>query len=208
MSLLRRVIGGVLRRIRLRQGRTLREVAQVAGVSLPYLSEVERGRKEASSEVLAAICRALGIHLADLLEEARDELRRERPTPVGSGVPLARLDRVPAARSGPQLRVGPPRLHATRRPAGQNTPHLARPITWAPPHATRPVGPTPLLGGGLRPVNPSPTPVGPPLGHGAPDLLGTGTRIWLIPAPAARPRTSPTLARRQARAARRRPVAA
>ncbi|RQX51379.1 transcriptional regulator [Micromonospora chalcea] len=99
MSLLRRVIGGVLRRIRLRQGRTLREVAQAAGVSLPYLSEVERGRKEASSEVLAAICRALGIHLADLLEEARDELRRERPTPVVPGVSAARFDRVPVART-------------------------------------------------------------------------------------------------------------
>ncbi len=116
MSLLRRVIGGVLRRIRLRQGRTLREVAQAAGVSLPYLSEVERGRKEASSEVLAAICRALGIHLADLLEEARDELRRERPTPVGPGISAARFDRVPVARTGPQARVGPPRLSVTRRP--------------------------------------------------------------------------------------------
>ncbi|MFB9545321.1 helix-turn-helix domain-containing protein [Micromonospora sagamiensis] len=83
MSLLRRVIGGVLRRLRVRQGRTLREVAEVAGVSVPYLSEVERGRKEASSEVLAAICRALGIRLSDLLEEARDDLRRVEPrTPV------------------------------------------------------------------------------------------------------------------------------
>ncbi|WDZ86625.1 helix-turn-helix domain-containing protein [Micromonospora cathayae] len=83
MSLLRRVIGGVLRRLRIRQGRTLREVAAAAGVSVPYLSEVERGRKEASSEVLAAICRALGIRLSDLLEEARDDLRRLEPrTPV------------------------------------------------------------------------------------------------------------------------------
>ncbi|WBB77168.1 helix-turn-helix transcriptional regulator [Micromonospora sp. WMMD1128] len=203
MSLLRRVIGGVLRRIRLRQGRTLREVAQAAGVSLPYLSEVERGRKEASSEVLAAICRALGIHLADLLEEARDELRRERPTPVGSGVPPARLDRVPAARGGPHLRVGPPRLHVTRRPAG---PHPARPHIPVPAYAARPVHPTPLLGGALRQVAPPPM----PLGHGTPELLGTGTRIWLIPTPAARPRprTSPALARRRVWAARRRPVTA
>ncbi|MEU8372238.1 helix-turn-helix transcriptional regulator [Micromonospora sp. NPDC048894] len=105
MSLLRRVIGGVLRRVRLRQGRTLREVAAAAGVSLPYLSEVERGRKEASSEVLAAICRALGINLSDLLEEARDELRRvERRVPVPPGGSLARLDRVPTARQG---RTGP-----------------------------------------------------------------------------------------------------
>ena len=83
MSLLRRVIGAVLRRERQHQGRTLREVAQAAGVSVPYLSEVERGRKEASSEVLAAICRALGLHLSDLLEEVRDELRRvERRLPA------------------------------------------------------------------------------------------------------------------------------
>ncbi|WP_233559152.1 helix-turn-helix domain-containing protein [Micromonospora radicis] len=82
MSLLRRVIGAVLRRERQRQGRTLREVAQAAGVSVPYLSEVERGRKEASSEVLAAVCRALDLYLSDLLEAVRDELRRvERRIP-------------------------------------------------------------------------------------------------------------------------------
>ncbi|MBQ1025204.1 helix-turn-helix domain-containing protein [Micromonospora sp. C95] len=103
MSLLRRVIGAVLRRERQHQGRTLREVARAAGVSVPYLSEVERGRKEASSEVLAAICRALGLHLSDLLEEVRDELRRvERRLPAtrqADRVPGDRVpgDRVPAA---------------------------------------------------------------------------------------------------------------
>ncbi|WP_326559884.1 helix-turn-helix domain-containing protein [Micromonospora sp. NBC_01796] len=82
--LLRRLIGSVLRRVRLRQGRTLRDVARMAGVSVPYLSEVERGRKEPSSEVLAAICRALGLHLADLLEQVRDDLSRIEPArPVG-----------------------------------------------------------------------------------------------------------------------------
>lgn len=88
MSLLRRVIGVVLRRERQRQGLTLREVARAAGVSVPYLSEVERGRKEASSEVLAAVCRALGLYLSDLLEAVRDDLRRvERrmpSTPLGT----------------------------------------------------------------------------------------------------------------------------
>jgi transcriptional regulator with XRE-family HTH domain len=58
-----------LRRRRLAQGRTLREVAETAGMSLTYLSEVERGRKEASSEVLEAACAALGLVLADLLFE-------------------------------------------------------------------------------------------------------------------------------------------
>lgn len=68
--LLRTMFGDHLRRTRLGQGRTLADVARAARVSLPYLSEVERGRKEASSEVLAAICDALGISLADLLIEA------------------------------------------------------------------------------------------------------------------------------------------
>ncbi|MCZ7425961.1 helix-turn-helix transcriptional regulator [Micromonospora sp. WMMA1949] len=213
MSLLRRVIGGVLRRIRLRQGRTLREVAQAAGVSLPYLSEVERGRKEASSEVLAAICRALGIHLADLLEEARDELRRERPAPVGPGISAARFDRVPTARTGPQLRVGAPRLSVTRRPAvSSRLPVSRRPAVSLRPHvARRPVTPTPLLGGGLRPFGLVPTPLGAPLGAATPIGFGGGIRIWPAPsAPAVRPRprTSVTLARRRARAGRRRPVAA
>jgi transcriptional regulator with XRE-family HTH domain len=71
--LLRHVVGAALRRIRQDQGLTLREVAEAASVSMPYLSEVERGRKEPSSEVLAGICRALGLTLVDLLDEARDE---------------------------------------------------------------------------------------------------------------------------------------
>jgi transcriptional regulator with XRE-family HTH domain len=65
--LLRTMLGEVLRRTRLDQGRTLADVARSARVSMPYLSEVERGRKEASSEVLAAICDALKIDIADLL---------------------------------------------------------------------------------------------------------------------------------------------
>jgi transcriptional regulator with XRE-family HTH domain len=90
MSLLRTAIGAVLRRLRLRQGRTLRDVADKAGVSMPYLSEIERGRKEASSEILAGVCRALGIGLPELLEEVRLELLR---SPVGpraaAGQPVA-----------------------------------------------------------------------------------------------------------------------
>jgi transcriptional regulator with XRE-family HTH domain len=72
--LLRGLIGTVLRRVRLGQGRTLRDVADAARVSVPYLSEVERGRKEPSSELLAAICTALELQLADLLDEVRLEL--------------------------------------------------------------------------------------------------------------------------------------
>lgn len=68
--LLRHAIGAALRRIRLDDGRTLRDVALAASISMPYLSEIERGRKEPSSEVLAGICRALGLTLIDLLQEA------------------------------------------------------------------------------------------------------------------------------------------
>jgi transcriptional regulator with XRE-family HTH domain len=76
--LLRTIIGDVLRRTRLNQGRTLAEVARLARVSLPYLSELERGRKEASSEVLAAICEALHIELPDLLAAVGRDLRQGR----------------------------------------------------------------------------------------------------------------------------------
>jgi transcriptional regulator with XRE-family HTH domain len=74
MSLLRRELGVALRRRRVEQHRTLRSVAGDAGVSLGYLSEVERGVKEASSELLAAICRALGVGLPEILVEVADAL--------------------------------------------------------------------------------------------------------------------------------------
>jgi len=72
--LLRRLVGAILREQRERQGRTLRDVAEDARVSVAYLSEVERGRKEASSEVLAAVCRALGLRLVDLVGTAHAQL--------------------------------------------------------------------------------------------------------------------------------------
>lgn len=86
MVLLRRLVGDVLRRHRLRQSRTLRDVSAAARVSLGYLSEVERGRKEASSELLAAICAALDISLADVLREVSDDLaaiERRAVAPIG-----------------------------------------------------------------------------------------------------------------------------
>ncbi|WP_395292298.1 helix-turn-helix domain-containing protein [Kitasatospora hibisci] len=72
----RDVVGDVLRRERIAQERTLKDVAEAARISMPYLSELERGRKEASSEVLAAAARALGLGLADLLSLTQDELAR------------------------------------------------------------------------------------------------------------------------------------
>jgi transcriptional regulator with XRE-family HTH domain len=86
MVLFRRLLGDVLRRHRQRQARTLRDVAAAARISLGYLSEVERGRKEASSELLAALCAALGISLADVLAEVSSDIARLEGgalTPVG-----------------------------------------------------------------------------------------------------------------------------
>jgi transcriptional regulator with XRE-family HTH domain len=72
--LLRTTLGEVLRRTRHEQGRTLSDVARTAKVSMQYLSEVERGRKEASSEILAAICDALEVELPDVLAEVGRDL--------------------------------------------------------------------------------------------------------------------------------------
>ncbi|MFE2738335.1 helix-turn-helix domain-containing protein [Streptomyces sp. NPDC056910] len=72
----RDIVGDVLRRERLAQERTLKDVADAARISLPYLSEIERGLKEASSEVLAAAAHALGLGLADILALGRSELLR------------------------------------------------------------------------------------------------------------------------------------
>src|ERR1700753_4421493 len=71
-SLLREVLGDVLRRARTKQGRTLRQVSDSARVSLGYLSEGERGRKEASSELLSAICAALDTPLSQVFREVSD----------------------------------------------------------------------------------------------------------------------------------------
>ncbi|MEO9328691.1 helix-turn-helix domain-containing protein [Gordonia aurantiaca] len=86
--LLREALGESLRRVRTQQGRTLREVSTGARVSLGYLSEVERGQKEASSELLAAICDALDVEIADLLLDVGNAMRPDetmRPAePVGA----------------------------------------------------------------------------------------------------------------------------
>ncbi|MFI6206407.1 helix-turn-helix domain-containing protein [Streptomyces sp. NPDC051041] len=90
----RDLVGDVLRRERLAQERTLKDVAEAARISMPYLSEVERGRKEASSEVLAAAAHALGLGLGDLLSRAQDELVRvtARHTGRGRGAPTPSYD--------------------------------------------------------------------------------------------------------------------
>jgi transcriptional regulator with XRE-family HTH domain len=85
----RDLVGDVLRRERLAQERTLKDVADAARISMPYLSEVERGRKEASSEVLAAAAQALGLNLGDLLSLAGDELTRRTTTSLRRRTPTS-----------------------------------------------------------------------------------------------------------------------
>ena len=95
MVLIRRLMGDVLRRRRQEQGRTLREVSERARVSLGYLSEVERGRKEASSELLGAICRALDIPLSEVLRDVSDEVARVEAAAVGALADTGRGSRLP-----------------------------------------------------------------------------------------------------------------
>lgn len=85
--LLRHAIGEVLRDVRQRQNRTLREVSHSARVSLGYLSEVERGQKEASSELLASICQALEIPLSQMLAEVSERMAVEEGFKVPDTVP-------------------------------------------------------------------------------------------------------------------------
>ena len=90
MILLRTHIGSALRAARIEQGRTLRDVAKSARVSLGYLSEVERGHKEASSELLNAICAALDLSLSTILVDVTNVVRaQEAPLPTLSVVETA-----------------------------------------------------------------------------------------------------------------------
>lgn len=74
MILVRQEIGDVLRDFRLQKGRTLRQVASRASVALGYLSEVERGQKEASSEILASVADALETPISVIMREVGDRL--------------------------------------------------------------------------------------------------------------------------------------
>lgn len=74
MILVRQEIGDVLRDLRQQKGRTLRQVASRASVALGYLSEVERGQKEASSEILAAVAEALDVPISTIMREVGDRI--------------------------------------------------------------------------------------------------------------------------------------
>ena len=131
--LLRTTLGHLLRRARREQNRTLADVARAARVSMPYLSELERGRKEASSEVLAAVCDALRIELSDLLAAAGRDLVGHR------------------ARRGQVVRLAAIRGHGVPPPAippEAAPPEAARPDAAAQPQAsvTAQLGVTPHVG--------------------------------------------------------------
>jgi transcriptional regulator with XRE-family HTH domain len=101
--LLREAIGDRLRHARTTQRRTLREVSRTARVSLGYLSEVERGRKEASSELLAAICEALDLPLWELLHLVASDIGAvQQPVPT----PAELAERAPASASAAGLEGG------------------------------------------------------------------------------------------------------
>jgi transcriptional regulator with XRE-family HTH domain len=96
MILLRRLLGDELREHRREQGRTLREVSAAARVSLGYLSEVERGQKEASSELLGSICEALEVPLSEVLRDVSDNLALAEAMPQ-----VPELPQVPVAAPTP-----------------------------------------------------------------------------------------------------------
>ncbi|MGI5215539.1 helix-turn-helix domain-containing protein [Plantactinospora sp. CA-290183] len=153
MVLLRRVIGDALRARRQGQHRTLREVSSAANVSLGYLSEIERGQKEASSELLAAICDALGARLSELLRDVSDtvELAEEIPNVLVPVPDRGAAERLPAGRTGgdatrperapaPSTRPEPVRRSAPAEPARQ------------PAHAEAPASRPAMADAVLRPL--------------------------------------------------------
>ena len=92
MVLFRRLLGEVLREARMQRGMTLRDLSAEARVSLGYISEIERGQKEASSELLSSLCQAMDLPLSDVLRDASDAASLEEmagavvaTTPIGVG---------------------------------------------------------------------------------------------------------------------------
>lgn len=105
MPILRDELGDVLRSARLAQNKTLRDVSSSARVSLGYLSEVERGQKEASSELLASICEALDVPMSEILREVSDRFALAEAALLVDTVPVV-PDTVPewlAAHKRPPL---------------------------------------------------------------------------------------------------------
>lgn len=141
MILIRRLLGDVLRRKRQDEGRTLRQLAAEARISPGYLSEIERGQKEPSSELLAAICDALDIRLSDLLREVSIDLEAAE---LAAQLEAERVGAVPGARVGSApvskaAALAKPVARAAGRPGARPAP---RPVTRRvpPPVATTGTG--------------------------------------------------------------------
>lgn len=103
MVLVRHEIGDVLRDLRLQQGKTLRQVASRASVALGYLSEVERGQKEASSEILASVAEALGTPISSIIREVGDRLA----VVEGTGMSAPAIESIPDVFEGIQIDGAP-----------------------------------------------------------------------------------------------------
>ena len=89
MVLFRRQLGDVLRGERMRRGMTLRELSSEARISLGYISEIERGQKEASSELLASLCDALDVRLSEVLREVSNTVAVEEARIAADSAPAA-----------------------------------------------------------------------------------------------------------------------
>lgn len=163
MILVRRLLGDVLRSRRQRTGRTLRQLAATARVSPGYLSEVERGQKEPSSELLAAICDALEVRLSDVLLELSTELAAAELAAELEAAELGRLNpsdarqpsRVPMpARSGEKV-MGGVGTAAPRRAGSLPTAKIPTAVINQSPVGSRP-GTRPASGGPAGPARPAP----------------------------------------------------
>lgn len=151
MILMRRLLGDVLRQRRQRDGRTLRQVAAAARISPGYLSEIERGQKEPSSELLASICDALDVRLSDLMREVSGELAAAElattqvpavsvPAPQmapGTRIPATKIAARPNGTAPVAVSGAKPGARSVRRPA-------PRPVTRRGPVPPVPVGSSPV----------------------------------------------------------------
>ena len=118
MVLFRRLLGDVLRSARMQRGMTLRELSAEARVSLGYISEIERGQKEASSELLASLCQAMDLPLSDVLRDVADAVAIEEVA-LGRGRQHADRRRPPAPATWSPPPPDPPRPARAQRSGWQ-----------------------------------------------------------------------------------------
>lgn len=150
MILIRRLLGDVLRRKRQDEGRTLRQLAAAARISPGYLSEIERGQKEPSSELLAAICDALQARLSDVLREVSIELAAAELAAQLESERIAVAAPVPTARVGAAAGSGAVKSMPLAKPVPRGavragTRPAARPVSRRVPAAAGAMTSTPNL---------------------------------------------------------------